>query len=63
MGVYPGQLVIVVCIRGQGWSVAMIGFNNLPVDWLFSFSIRNSAAMNIISLPFWGACESIYEGR
>lgn len=44
MGVYPGQLVIVVCIRGQGWSVAMIGFTNLPIDWLFSFGIRNSAA-------------------
>lgn len=24
MGVYPGQLVVVVCIRGQGWSVARL---------------------------------------
>lgn len=60
---YPGQLVVVVCIRGQGWSVAMIDFNNLPIGWLFSFSVRNSAATSIISLQFWCAYESIYEGR
>lgn len=63
MGVYTGQLVVVVCIRGQGWSVAMVDFNNLSSGWLFSFGIRNGVAVNIISLQFWCACESIYEGR
>lgn len=63
MGVYPGLLLIVVSVRVQGWAVAMTDFNNLPIGWLFCFSVRNSAAVYIISLQFWWACESIYEGR
>lgn len=63
MGVCPGQLLIVVCIRVQGWAVAMIDGSNLPIGWSFCFGIRDGAAANTISLQVWCVCERNHEDR